>query len=92
MPETSPRLMSTDELREHAFRSDRHARAMAERMFFLESVLARALHEHSVPDRVCVCRRCAILRVGLRADPDKGATARTRAGDVSLPDDPEAAP
>ena len=81
------RDMTPDELRSHTARTELHARSLADRMIFLESVMARALHEHSVPDRVCVCKRCLILRAALRQPAGRESRERTRNGDVEMPDD-----
>jgi hypothetical protein len=81
--------LSRDELIERLVRTESHARGLSDRTFFLESVVAQALHEHSRQDKVCVCKRCAILRRGMRyrVNPEKESKERERAGDIELPDD-----
>lgn len=83
--------LTPDELVAHAVRTEEHARRLADRMFYLEATIARALHVHSVPDRVCVCDRCRILRAPLRQSATAEQPLRARSGDVILADDPETA-
>ena len=90
MPESPPpHALGSDELREHTIRSERHARALAERMMFLESVIVKALTMHSVLDRVCVCERCRVLRTSMNQNQAsaKEPLDRSHGRHVSLPDE-----
>ena len=85
------RSMDQDELIEYIFKVERNAKVLAARMFFLESTIAQAIHKHHVPERVCVCERCQILRSVLRQNlptDDKEFRDRSRDSDIVLEDKP----